>query len=502
MASLRSQISTLDHDDRIVWGVCDEQHDSGLAILKNNELIFASLSERYSRKKSDPILSDSLIEKALEYGTPSQIYLVGKPLNILRRKLMSGQSLKAPNHLKRKFRKMFHKMNLPQPQINYVDHHFAHANGAWINRPWDGDAHILVIDAIGDFKTMSLWYGQQDQDLKELWSCKYPHSLGLFYSAFTAAAGYRPASDEYIYMGLASLGKPEYQQFIRDRYIASIAPFRLKENLHLGLNDQDLKVDTANWASSVQAVFDEVILANLADLTSRFKIKNLIYCGGCSLNCVTNSKIANLFSNIWIPFSPGDGGLSIGAALTGKLINRMKISPYLGYEIKGSYPIQEIIKELKERGIVGVANGRSEFGPRALGNRSFLADPRYFENRKHLQKIKQREEFRPYAPVVVEESLREWFDGPNVLPSYMQYIFRAKYPEKIPAVVHVDNSARVQTVSKDQHPALHSLLKQWEMESRIPILLNTSLNLRDEPIVENENHARQIEATSGIKVFS
>ena len=208
--------------------------------------------------------------------------------------------------------------------------------------------------------------------------------------------------------------------------------------------------------------------------------------GGCALNCSANTKLYNLFDNIWIMPNPGDAGSSLGAAA---LVTRQHLvwdTAYLGYDIKKNYPEKQIIQSLLDGKVTPVACGKAEFGPRALGNRSILADPRDPKIKDKVNKIKNRELFRPFAPVVLEEHAQDWFEMPNSSSPYMQFAYRCKKPDLIPSVVHIDGTSRVQTINHKQNPGLYSTLKQWYSITGVPILLNTSLNIKNQPLLNDE----------------
>ena len=210
--------------------------------------------------------------------------------------------------------------------------------------------------------------------------------------------------------------------------------------------------------------------------------------GGCALNSSANTILWSLFEDIWIMPNPGDAGSSLGSALALKGSHIKWEGPYLGYDLKNEYPVEKILSSIDKTGVAAVAAGRAEFGPRALGNRSILADPRDPNIKDRVNKIKQRELFRPFAPVVMEEHAHEWFDMPEKATSpYMQYTFKCLKPELIPSVVHADGTSRVQTVNKNQHPGLYAVLKEWYKKTGVPILLNTSLNIKGQPLLNDEN---------------
>ena len=230
------------------------------------------------------------------------------------------------------------------------------------------------------------------------------------------------------------------------------------------------------------------------------KKNNLVFMGGCALNCSANTKLWNIFDDIWIMPNPGDAGSSLGAAaaLYGKHINWQ--NPYLGYSISEKYPVDKIFSEILINKFAAVASGRAEFGPRSLGNRSILADPRDPNIKNEINKIKKRELFRPFAPVVLEEHASNWFDMKYTSP-YMQYTAKCLKPNLIPSVVHFDGTSRVQTVNKKQHPGLHELLTKWYNITSVPVLLNTSLNIKGQPILNDKKDIKDWENVYKSKII-
>ena len=232
--------------------------------------------------------------------------------------------------------------------------------------------------------------------------------------------------------------------------------------------------------------------------------KNLAYSGGVALNCSANRMLGDYFDNVWIVPNPGDAGSSLGAAA---LVGKDRLvwqGPFLGTDIPGPYPIADLLQALKEDKIVGVANGRAEFGPRALGNRSLLADPRGHEIKDAVNEIKRRQKFRPFAPVILEEYVNQYFDMPAGFKTspYMQVTAYCKYPDLFPAIIHVDGTSRVQTVPKDCQSGIRQLLEKWNTITYCPLLLNTSLNIRGEPMVNTREDADRFEKEYNVKVYS
>jgi carbamoyltransferase len=222
--------------------------------------------------------------------------------------------------------------------------------------------------------------------------------------------------------------------------------------------------------------------------------------GGCALNSSANTLLWNIFDMIWIMPNPGDAGSSLGAAaaMYGKHVQWK--SPYLGYDLGGEYPAQEIVDAILKDGIVAVATGRAEYGPRALGNRSILADPRDPNIKDKVNRIKQRELFRPFAPVVMEECASKWFDMDFTSP-YMQYTVKCLQPDKIPSVVHADGTSRVQTVNREQHRGLWRAVNKFYLQTGVPVLLNTSLNIKGQPLLNDETDVIAWENEYGVKII-
>jgi carbamoyltransferase len=257
-------------------------------------------------------------------------------------------------------------------------------------------------------------------------------------------------------------------------------------------------------AACAQRVLEQLVynvMKKARDLTNG--CENLVYMGGVALNCLANRNLGEYFEHIWIMPNPGDAGSSLGAAALaygGRLNWR---DAYLGHNIPGPYPVDSLLDSLLADGIVGVANGRAEFGPRALGNRSLLADPRGADIKDRVNEIKRRQKFRPFAPVILEEMADQYFDfSPGWSNSrYMQSVARCRHPDLYPAICHVDGTSRVQTVPRDGS-GIRQLLEAWYAKTGCPMLLNTSLNVRGEPMVNDRADADRFEMLYGVKVLS
>lgn len=476
--------------DRIFWGLSALSHDAALTVTAGKKILFASHAERFSGVKNDPYLNKEIIDYALSFGEPEQLFFYEDPLLKKTRQFYSGQYglIFKPgiiSHLKKLDK------HLAKKRITYIPHHLSHAAGGYFTSKFDS-AVIVVIDAIGEWDTLSIWHAKGTK-LKKIYSEWYPDSLGLFYSAMTQRVGLKSNDEEYILMGMSSFGvshilyeliKNDFFEFKSDRLV------QITSNLHKGCDwwEPDI-IDKFNIAASTQAIFEEYlnkVMKKAKELTNE---TNLVYMGGCALNCAANSTIANIFDNIWIMPNPGDAGSSLGAIAAGTKKYLEWESPLLGYDIKGTYNPLDVVNLLKSGKVVGLAAGKAEFGPRALGNRSLLADPRLSTIKTEVNKIKQRQEFRPFAPAILEEFANDYFYMPVNKSPYMQYVAKCKEPDKFPAIVHIDGTSRVQTVNEQEFPEFYQLLKLWYKQTGCPMLLNTSLNIRSKPLVNTVSDA-------------
>ena len=484
-----------------ILGINCLNHDAAMAVVDGSDILWAAHSERYSKKKNDHYLNQAIVDEAMTYGPFDKVVYYERPIVKKTRQAYAGQ-----------WSEVFATTNLPSQYLKqfgiqideYIDHHESHAAGGYYTAPFD-DAVVVCIDAIGEWDTTSIWHAHHGY-MDKIDSFQYPHSLGLLYSAFTHRVGLKPAEEEYILMGMAAYGTPKYKAQIHDAMIKSIIPFELKENLHRGMGDWLPDADPMDLAASIQAVTEEIIEGmwkHAKQLAG--SIDNICFAGGVALNCVANSVMADqdLFKNIWIMPNPGDAGSSLGCIAASKKKKLNWQHPFLGYNIEGEYPVDAVIKELQTNKMLGVANGRAEFGPRALGNRSLLADPRGPEIKDTVNQIKRRQMFRPFAPAILEEDVHEYFDMPKHAQNspYMQFTARVKHPKDFPAITHHDGTARVQTVRKTDNPGFYQLLKTWKEKTGCPMLLNTSLNIKGEPIVNDKTDAKRFEIKYNVKVL-
>jgi carbamoyltransferase len=482
-----------------ILGVNCLNHDAAVSVIENDKILFAAHSERYSRKKNDMFLNDTIIKEALSYGEPDKIAYYERPWVKKTRQLYAGQ-----------YNEVFNLNNLPNKhlkpwfgnrKIHYVDHHYSHAAAGYFTSPYR-EAAILVIDGIGEWDVLTIWYGKGN-NIKKIYSIKYPHSLGLFYSAATQAIGLKPCEEEYILMGMSGWGKGKYWKQLRDDLFDKNKLLKLNYNLHKGLGLYGKEWEKFDMAASTQTL-TEYTLDRIIKHTKNLlpNVDNLVYMGGCALNCVANSKILpKYYDSTWIMPNPGDAGSSLGAAAAVYKNHIKWEGPFLGTKIKGQYPIKQALKHLLKGDIIGIANGKAEFGPRALGNRSLLADPRGPYIKDKVNEIKRRQKFRPFAPAVMEEYAHKIFDMPVKKIPYMQYTAKCRFPNKYPAICHVDNTSRVQTVSKNDNPGFYTLLKTFYEKTGCPMLLNTSLNIKGQPIVNTKENAKEFEKYYKIKVL-
>lgn len=498
-----------------ILGISSMFHDAAVAVVEDGEILFAGHAERYSKLKNDPFLDQQMMEQALSYGKPDVIVLHEKTWAKRLRNLMAGNwsALREPSQ--EWWIKKFYPELAGIPIKSYW-HHETHAAAGVLTSDFD-DAAVMVIDAIGEFNTATIWHWH-DGKLDKKHSVNFPNSLGLFYSAVTAHCGLKPMEDEYILMGMAAYGDPEKAKQIKKRMDSELFSGRVttyttrdalktRVNMQRGLPAGYEEYDHFDMAMAAQMVAEERIFAYATEALWHTKSSNLVYMGGVALNCVANGNLFKMFDDIHIMPNPGDAGSALGAAAleyynrTGKRVNWT--GAYLGNEIPGKYPVKKCLKSLQKGEIFGVANGRAEFGPRALGNRSLMADPRGNEIKDRMNEIKRRQKFRPFAPVIMEEHVHEYFDMPaNCLSPYMQFTAVCKKPEEFPAIIHHDGTSRVQTVNAEQNPGLYELLSKFYKKTGCPMLVNTSLNIKGQPIVNDEADAEAFEKHYGVKVHT
>ena len=488
----------------ISWGISANSHDAAIAVFVDERLVFASHSERYSKHKNDRDLCKELVIAAKQHGTPDKIYWYERPFLKTLRQWWAGQGWKDRDN---NIEIYLARYEIEAP-IEYVDHHLSHAAGGYYTSGFD-DACVVVIDAIGEWDTATIWEAKGNK-LKKKWSLRYPHSIGLFYSAMTQRVGLKPNEDEYILMGMAAYGDSKKLSYdMGHDFIDNYGNLKFIRNCHRGVQDwrPDLTVkDSFEIAATTQEIYEDYFQHLLIKAKKIVNSKNLVLMGGCALNCSANRLTGNYFDNTWIYPNPGDAGSTVGAVLANHpewRISPENFTPFLGYDMGYRTSNKEIVEYIIQNKICGVARGRAEFGPRALGNRSLLADPRGTDIKDQVNAIKQRQEFRPFAPAILEEHVDMYFDMPCGWNNsrYMQVIARCRHPQLYPAIVHRDGTSRVQTVPDNGSP-FRCLLELWYAQTGCPMLLNTSLNIKGQPMVNDHADSRNFERQYGVKVFN
>ena len=547
-----------------ILGISAFYHDSASALLRNGEIVAAAQEERFTRVKHDlsfPINSIKFLlnQENISLADIDYIVFYEKPYlkfrriiktiftfapkgfsnfhNILRGWLFG--KLFTSKKIIRELKKIDNNFHIKK--INYVEHHLSHAASAFYPSPFEESA-ILTIDGVGEWSTTSLSMGKANKiDILE--EIKFPHSIGLLYSAFTSYLGFKVNSGEYKIMGLAPYGRPVFKNLILEKLIDLKADgsFRLNldffdythsnkmfnHKLEKLFNTKKRKEEGTieqvhkDIAASIQSAVEIIVLKIAKYCRKKTKKNRLCLAGGVALNCVANGKLLKekYFEKIWIQPAAGDAGGAIGAAYEFwySNLNNIRISDDINDQMQGSFLgpnfnnstvfkeldkiganfeklddeelISKVAEKISQQNCIGWFQGRMEFGPRALGSRSILADPRSEKMQSILNlKIKFREGFRPFAPCILSDDLQSWFDL-DIQSNYMLFVAEILNKHKldnkkstIPAVTHVDFSARVQTVN-EKNEKLYKLLKKFKEITNCPILVNTSFNLRGEPMV-------------------
>ncbi|HSR49655.1 MAG TPA: carbamoyltransferase [Acidobacteriota bacterium] len=554
-----------------ILGISAFYHDSAACLLEDGRIVAAVQEERYSRQKHDSSFPHQAVAACLEMGAISvgqldYVVFYEKPFAKFER-LLETYAKYVPRGIR-----SWHKAvpvwikeklwikNIIQEKIDFegpilfAEHHESHAASAFYPSPFQ-EAAILTVDGVGEWPTTTLGQGNGNEMVLEH-EIRFPHSLGLLYTAFTYYLGFKVNSGEYKVMGLAPYGEPRYLDTIFQHLVKleDDGSFRLDTryfDYEAGLTmtsrqfhrlfgqaprqeESELTQFHKDLAASVQKACEAILLPMAIHLRQRTEQRHLVMAGGVALNCVANGRLLREagFDDLWVQPAAGDAGGALGAALAvwhrylgkprevnrkdgqgGSLLGR----PYSAGEIEVTLKaygavyhrldrpelVRRTAQRLVQGDVVGWFQGRMEYGPRALGSRSILADPRGADKQEQVNlRIKFRESFRPFAPAVLEEETERYFHLDRPSP-YMLLVapVREEKRDEVPSITHVDGSARIQTVDARRFPDFYPLLQAFRQESGCPVLLNTSFNVRGEPIVESPDNAYQCFMRTGMDVL-
>lgn len=562
-----------------ILGISAYYHDSAAALVQQGKIIACAQEERFTRMKHDASFPKSAIEYCLAAGNLrleqiDYVVFYDKPLLTFERLLETyltvaprgfssfltampvwlKDKLFLKSTLKKQLAQLNHQKKLKAPLL-FTQHHQSHAASAFYPSPFK-EAAVLCLDGVGEWATTSVWLGQENL-LTPQWEMRFPHSLGLLYSAFTYFTGFKVNSGEYKLMGLAPYGEPKYVDLILNHLITVKADGTYRLNMEYFGYTTGLEMTNAKFAAlfgrpprhpesaitqqdmdlarSIQVVTEYIVLKLARAIRREFGSENLCLAGGVALNCVANGKIwqEKIFKNLWIQPAAGDAGGALGAALSvwfdylnnpraphstdsmqgaylGPCFSNEAIKEYLTaegahyHDLSDEALFEHTAQLINQQKVIGWFQGRMEFGPRALGNRSILGDARNPEMQSKMNlKIKFRESFRPFAPAILAEHCKDWFNL-NVDSPYMLLVADVQAAQQtvtthhqplcgldqlkitkttIPAVTHVDYSARIQTVHAETNPRFHQLIEKFYTLTQCPLVINTSFNVRGEPIV-------------------
>jgi carbamoyltransferase len=544
--------------NKYILGIACGYHDSSACLLKDGKVLGAVEEERFTGIKHDSSFPTNAIEWLYKDNkiTGNDISVVafyenpklklerieestkrGGILNFFKRRNIIESNKKQAKDIE----KNIYEITNDKIILSYGDHHMSHIAYAYYTSPFDRTA-ILSVDGVGEWETTVMAYADQNLIIN-MQNVKFPHSLGMLYSAMTAFLGFKPNEGEYKVMGLAPYGNPQtyskqYSNLIKPTedggfeinmdYFEYDHSDSVMFNEKLGnlfgfpnrLPEEELTQEHKDLAATIQTEYEKYFFRLLNKMFVTKATNNLCLSGGCAYNGTANGKIfkETRYKQLWIPPAPSDAGSSIGAALeyyythTDNLTKVDNRNPYLGpyhsndefleelknyendvwYEFKNHSDIIQIIsKEITDGNVIGWYEGRMEFGARALGNRSILANPRDPQMKARVNRvIKKREGFRPFAPIVKEEMFTKYFDYRHLVPYMNQVVkVREEHRNNLPAITHIDGSARIQTINHRQHRRIHKLLDQLEIDNGYPIVLNTSFNLKDKTIVNTPKDA-------------
>jgi carbamoyltransferase len=535
-------------------GISCYYHDSSVCLIKDGKVVLAVEEERFSGIKHDSSFPEKSIKWIIEESRFSfedieEVCFYEKPLVKTHRVVTNclknfqikdafrfgAKGIKQYFNLVRKLKWMFSKA-----QIKFTSHHDSHIGYSYLTSPYR-EAAILSIDGVGEWDTTVLAYGKGNiWDTLE--TTKFPHSMGMLYSTFTAFLGFKPNEGEYKVMGLAPYGNPKtfshkFREIIypskKGGYTLNMKMFQYDKSdevmftselsNHLGilprLPEEEITQEHKDLAAAVQFIYEMYFFRLLKDLHRKTKCDNLVLGGGCAYNGTANGKISKKtgFKNVWIPNAPSDAGSSIGACLISYYNSTHphridNTNPYLGPKYLSdvvkkelqNYNKKLIYNKLSDDEIISVVadaisngkvvawfEGRLEFGARALGHRSILADPTNGEMKSRINKIvKKREGFRPFAPIVKLEDVSTYFEWDKSVP-YMNQIVGVKkeYRNMLPAITHVDGTARIQTLNREDCVRIYDLLTELEKQNEYPIVLNTSFNVKDQTMIRDPKTA-------------
>jgi carbamoyltransferase len=535
-------------------GISCYYHDSSVCLIKDGKVVLAVEEERFSGIKHDSSFPEKSIkwiieESGFSFEDIEEVCFYEKPLvkthrvvtNCLKNFQIKDafkfgvKGIKQYFNLVRKLKWMFSKA-----EIKFTSHHDSHIGYSYLTSPYR-EAAILSIDGVGEWDTTVLAHGNGNS-WETLEATKFPHSLGMLYSTFTAFLGFKPNEGEYKVMGLAPYGNPKtfshkFREIIypskKGGYTLNMKMFQYDRSdevmftselsNHLGilprLPEEEITQQHKDLAAAVQFIYEMYFFRLLKDLHRRTKCDNLVLGGGCAYNGTANGKISKKtgFKNVWIPNAPSDAGSSIGACLISYYNSTHphrndNTNPYLGPKYLSdvvkkelqNYNKKLIYNKLSDDEIISVVadaisngkvvawfEGRVEFGARALGHRSILADPTNGEMKSRINKIvKKREGFRPFAPIVKLEDVSTYFEWDKSVP-YMNQIVGVKkeYRDMLPAITHVDGTARIQTLNREDCVRIYDLLTELQKQNEYPIVLNTSFNVKDQTMIRDPKTA-------------